>query len=258
MPGGESFFFRGDSTGVLCIHGFMASPSEIRWLGAHLATNGRTVYGPRLPGHATDYHDMDRQRWQDWYCAVEDGLGVLRAQCERVFVVGHSMGGMLGLLLAANAQVDGLAALATPVMFPGRAMAAAGWVKLVRPYTDQTDIGPLIQTIKDEQTRRGEAVVGRVRYDQWSTAAIGEIYALSNVVRDCLPAVQAPLLLIYSEADKTVMLDNRDYVLAHVKTVPVEQHTLKQSDHILPQDSERETVFALVDEFINRHSNPGS
>jgi len=258
MSGGESFFFRGGSTGVLCLHGFMASPAEVRWLGKHLADLGCTVYGPRLPGHATDYHDMTRHRWQDWYTAVEDALGILRSQCERVFVVGHSMGGMLGLLLAANAQVDGLAALATPITFANRSMAAAHWAKWIRPYTDQTDRSTLVELINAEQTRRGEHVVGRVRHNLWSTAAVSEIFALAGVVRECLPAVKVPLLAIYSEADQTVPLSNRDLLLSQVKSSVIEQHTLKHSDHILPQDSERETVFQLVADFITQHSNPTS
>lgn len=256
MPGGESFFFRGDSTGVLCLHGFMASPAEVRWLGKHLADLGSTVYGPRLPGHATDYRDMTRQRWQDWYAAVEDALALLRSQCKQVYVVGHSMGGMLGLLLAANTTVDGLAALAVPITFANRSMAAAPWAKWIRPYTDQTDRSKLVELINAEQTRRGENVIGRVRHNLWSTAAVGEIFALAGVVREYLPAVKVPLLAIYSEADQTVPLSNRDLLLSQVKSTVVEQHTLKQSDHILPQDSERDTVFQLVADFITRQSNP--
>lgn len=256
MSGGESFFFRGGSTGVLCLHGFMASPAEIRWLGKHLADLGSTVYGPRLPGHATNHRDMARQRWQDWYTTVEDALGILRTQCDKVFVVGHSMGGMLGLLLAANTQVDGLAALATPVLFTNPSMAAAHWAKWIRPYTDQTDTSALIQIILDEQARRGENAVGRVRHNLWSTAAVGELFALAGIVREQLSKVDVPLMLVYSEADKTVSLGNRDMIRARVKTQVVEQHTLKNSDHILPQDSERETVFQLVADFINRYSNP--
>ncbi|MEP6988189.1 MAG: hypothetical protein ABI970_21475, partial [Chloroflexota bacterium] len=126
----------------------------------------------------------------------------------------------------------------------------------LRPYTDQSDSGPLVQLIRDEQTRRGETVVGRVRHGLWSTAAVGELFALSLAVQACLPDVKVPLTLIFSEADKTVGLNNRDMILARVKSAAVEQHTLKNSDHILPQDSERETVFGLVADFIKRSSNP--
>jgi carboxylesterase len=253
MPGAESFFYRGGVVGCLCLHGFMASPAEVRWLGAHLAEAGLTVYGVRLPGHGTHERDMARQSWMDWYTASLDGLKVLQAQCDRVFVVGHSMGGMLALLLAATAPLHGVAALAAPVVFRSRMMAQSGWLKYVRPYTDQTDHSPLQDTIRSEQTRRGEPVLGRVRYDIWSTAAVGEIFALAEVLQVHLPQITAPLLLVYSANDKTVSLENRDIIQAKVKSRVVECQTLQNSEHILPQDTERESVFAWVSDFILRN-----
>jgi carboxylesterase len=254
MPGGESFYFKGGAVGVLCLHGFTASPAEVRWLGEHLAGQGFTVYGPRLPGHATHPHDLGRCRWQDWYTVALDGCHLLHSHCQQVFVVGHSMGGDLALLLAANGAVDGVVALAAPVIFHSRQMAIAPWLKWIMPYTDQSDRSSLPERIRALQAQRSEAVVGRVRYDLWSTAAVGELYALSGVVRDNLPLVQKPLLLLYSESDQTVPLENRDFILSQVTSRLVEQHTLQHSDHILPQDSERETVFGLVTDFVRRQS----
>ncbi len=252
QPGAEPFFYRGGAVGCLCLHGFTASPSEVRWLGEHLAGKGLTVYGARMPGHGTHPQDMARQRWMDWYGATLDGYHLLKGQCEQIFVVGHSMGGMLALLLAAHMPVSGVVALATPVVFRSFVMAQAHWLKWIRPFTDQTDRSHLPGIIREEQSRRGEAVVGRVRYDLWSTAAVGELYALAGVVYDHLPQVKAPLLLINSAADKTVKLENRDIIQARVKSKIIEPQTLQKSDHILPQDSEREVVFEWVSDFIQR------
>ena len=58
LPGGEPFFLPGGSTGCLLIHGFTASPQEMRRLGEHLAGEGHTVLGLRLPGHASTPPDM--------------------------------------------------------------------------------------------------------------------------------------------------------------------------------------------------------
>lgn len=254
MPGGESFYFKGGMVGVLCLHGFTASPAEVRWLGEHLAAQGFTVYGPRLPGHATDPHDLAHYRWQDWYSAALDGVHLLRSQCEQVVVVGHSMGGCLTLLLAAEGVVDGAVVMAAPVIFHNRQMAIAHWLKWVMPYTDQSDKTYLPELVRRLQAERGEAVVGRVRYNLWSTAAVGELYTLTGIVREHIARIQKPLLLLYSEGDKTVTLENRDLILAQIRSELIKQHTLRHSDHILPQDSERETVFALVTEFVKRHS----
>ena len=74
LSGAEPFLYRGESgVGVLLIHGWTSSPQEMRDLGKHLAGQGHTVLGLRLPGHATRPADLKRMRWRDWLAAVEDG-----------------------------------------------------------------------------------------------------------------------------------------------------------------------------------------
>lgn len=250
LPGAEPVFFRGDATGCLCLHGFMASPSEVYWQAKYLAEQGYTVYAPRLPGHGGDHRTMARLRWQDWYNAALDGWHLLRGQCRQVFVIGHSMGGMLGLLLASSVAVDGLAVLAAPVIFRHRLMANANWFKFLRPFTDQSDKTHLGQLVREEQIRRGEPLHGRVRYDIWSTGAVYQLYTLAGVVQEHLPQVTTPLMLIYSQGDQTVTLESRDSILARVGSQHIQQHILQRSDHILTMDVERETVFQLVADFV--------
>jgi carboxylesterase len=254
MQGAEPFLFPGNSIGCLVLHGFTASPAEVRWLGAHLAGRGWTVHGPRLAGHGTDYRHLARMRWEDWYASALDGYHLLKGMCGRVFVMGHSMGGLLALLLAANLPVDGVVALAAPVQFNSRAVAYASRAKYLRPFTDQTDRSPLLAVVRAEQARRGEPVLGRVRYNIWSTGAVGELYRLAQQTDACLPGIRAPLCLIYSKGDRTVPLANQAYIAGRVGSAQVEQHTLSNSDHILVQDNERETVFRLAADFVSRHA----
>lgn len=254
--GAEPYFHRGGDVGCLCLHGFMASPAEIYWLNEHLAGQGYTVYAPRLPGHGIDYRLMRRVGWRDWYVAALDAYQVLRAQCKQVFLVGHSMGGMLSLLLASEGLGDGAAVLAAPVMFQVRTMSIAHWLKYVLYYTDQTDRSPLPELIRAEQQRRGQTVTGRVRYDRWATSAVAEIYQLAGVVRSRLAEVKSPLLLVYSEGDKTAPPENMLMILDNVRTANREYHLIAEGGHILPQDVARETVFAYVSDFIARNSTP--
>jgi carboxylesterase len=44
----EPFFFPGNDTGCLLIHGFTGAPTEMRPLGEFLAGKGYTVLGVRL------------------------------------------------------------------------------------------------------------------------------------------------------------------------------------------------------------------
>lgn len=256
MQGAESFYCRGGEIGCLCIHGFTASPAEVRWLGQHLHAQGHTVYGPRLPGHGIYHTALAHQQWQDWYSVVLDGYMLLASQCKQVFVVGLSMGGLLALLLASQQPVAGAVVMAAPVLFKGRSIQYARYLRWLVPYTDQTDRSSFAEMIRQEQARRGEAVIGRVRYGIWSTQAVGQLYALSQVVNAHLKDIRVPLQLIYSEADQVVPLSSLEHIIQQVPSEMVEVQRLQHSDHILPQDSERETVFALSSDFIQRHRNP--
>lgn len=251
MPGAEPYWHSGADTGCLVLHGFTASPAEVRWLSEYLAGQGHTVYAPRLAGHGTTPESLARTRWQDWYAAALDGYWMLRATCQRVVVVGHSMGGLLALLLASDQPVAGVAALAAPIRFSGQTRHAR-WIYRVRPYTDQTDRTGFPERLRQAQLARGEAPTGRVRYDRWPTRAVAELVTLSDVTRDRLEQVSAPLLLVNSAADPTVPADHAGMIAAAVASADVERHMLHTCQHILTQDVEHETVFALVAAFVAR------
>ena len=251
MPGAEPYLRLGDDTGCLVLHGFTASPAEVRWLAEHLAAQGRTVYAPRLAGHGRTPADLARTRWPDWYANALDGYQMLRANCRRVIVVGHSMGGLLALLLASDQPVDGVAVLATPLRFSAQAHASR-WTYRLRPYTDQSDRSGFPERLRQAQAARGEPATGRVRYDRWPTRSVAELVMLADTAHARLPQVSAPLLLVYSSADRTASPDNADTIAAGVTSADVERHTLHVGEHILPQDDERDTVFALVAAFVAR------
>jgi carboxylesterase len=251
MPGAEPVFHRGGPTGILCLHGLTATPDEVRWLADHLAGAGHTVSAPRMAGHGTHHRDLQHTRWGDWYTSALDAYYVLRAQCERVVVGGLSMGALVALLLAASQPVDGVYALAAPLELSGaRSRRTVRLVGSVRPFVPMPDDTNFPRRLRTEQLRRGEPNRGRVRYDIWSTQAVVELYDLMDVVRGQLGQVTAPACLVYSEADGTVPVYNRDLVAAGLGSAQVETHTLKDSGHILTQDSECEAVFATVADFV--------
>lgn len=255
LRGAEPFFFSGGAVGCLCLHGFTASPAEVRWLGEHLRDGGFTVYGQRLAGHGTDPSHLARTTWMDWYASALDSYHLLRGACQQVVLVGHSMGGLLALLLATEVEAAGVAALAAPLRFSSRVMANARWLRYPLPYSMQPDRSALPQVVRQEQARRGDEVLGRVRYDRWSSAAVAQLYALSRYTESQLAQVTAPLLLVYSQADKTVAVAQSDYIASKVSSKIIERHILEKSGHILTQDVEREQVFAWVAGFVAAVAN---
>ena len=68
--------------GVAICHGFTGSPLSVLPWAEHLAALGHAVTVPLLPGHGTDWRDLARHRWQDWYQAFESAYLDLAARTE--------------------------------------------------------------------------------------------------------------------------------------------------------------------------------
>ncbi len=255
--GARPIFQPGGAMGCLCLHGFSAAPTEIFWLADHLHhTLGMTTYSARLTGHGTDPADMNRMRWRDWYLSARDGYQLLADQCEQVFIAGVSMGGLLTLLLAAADDIHPAAAavIAAPLSFSDVNVYRAKWIKLYRRQAPMPDQSNLPQIVREEQRKRGEPVIGRTHYTTWSVSAVAEMQTLSEVARDHLDHIRTPLTLIYAEQDKAVPLACSDEIASQVNSPEVVQHTLKQSGHVITQDTEREQAFQMVESFFRRYT----
>lgn len=236
----------------MCVHGFTASPEEMRWLGEYLHERGLTVCGPRLAGHGTHEDMLRNQQWTDWYEDVLDGIAMLRAHCTTVFAVGLSMGGLLSLRVAAAGLVDAAVVMAAPLYVPSRIVPLARVLKYVYPYYDPGATGTLDAHVREQQRKMGREDYGRVSYDVRNpTAAVAQLHALMQEVRAHLSDITVPLAVIYSKADTTVPFDNMQQVIDGVRSRDLVQHVLERSDHVLTQDIERETVYRLVWDFLN-------
>lgn len=110
----EPFYFKGTATGILLIHGLNGSPSEMRFLGERLASEGWTVLGIRLSGHGSTREDLEESNWLDWIQDAEKGVNQLRRTCKQVIGVGLSMGGLIALHLASKGIIDGLITMNAP------------------------------------------------------------------------------------------------------------------------------------------------
>ena len=98
LQGAEPFLLPGGRHGVLLIHGFTGLPAELRLLGEYLNARGFTVLAIRLAGHGTTVEDLSRMEHEDWMDSVRDGYAILSGACDRISVVGHSMGAVFAAL----------------------------------------------------------------------------------------------------------------------------------------------------------------
>ena len=222
-------------------------PEEMRWLGEYLAGQGHTVLGVRLAGHATHPRDLARTQWTDWLISVEEGLAILRGVTERVFVVGLSMGGALALLSAARYPFAGVVAMSTPAQaFSSGPRWALRLYARLRPMLHKGVLeadGPLA----------GRREAEYPAYPQFPAGIILAVTDLIQAMRVALPAVQVPVLLIYSRADEAVLAESMQLLYDSLGTQDKEMLAFDDIDHALVRDKERNMVFQAVARFIEKY-----
>ncbi|MGD0612162.1 MAG: alpha/beta fold hydrolase [Anaerolineales bacterium] len=250
IPTAEPYWFPGNRTGVLLIHGFTGTPKEMRWMGEYLNQQGYTVLGIRLAGHATRPEDMIRTRWQDWLLSVEDGYHLLGSCTERIFLAGLSMGGVLSLTFAATAPVQGVIAMSTPYDLPADPrLRMLGLLSWLTPYMPKGDDKP-------GEGWFGDAWKQHVSYPQNPLRSIGELNQLLGVMRAGLPQVRAPVLLINSRDDDPFIRDSMPKIHAQLGSLDKQTMWVEGSGHVITEEPQRMTVFAAAAEFIRRVSLP--
>lgn len=244
-PGAEPFSSAGDEIGVLFCHGFTGSPASMRPWAEAVAEAGHSVELPRLPGHGTDWHELARTTWDDWFATVERSLLDLAQRCTRRFVFGLSMGGTLSLALAQAHPdlVDGLVLVNPSVMSRNRALVALPALR---------HVVPALPGITNDIAKPGQDEVG---YDRMPLHALHSLTRAWPVVRAGLPAMTTPILLLHSAVDHVVEPDSSTYLLAHVGSDDVTEVVLPDSYHVATLDHDLPTIVERSLAFVDRLSD---
>lgn len=246
LPGAEPYAADGGPVGVLLVHGFTSSPQSLRGWAEHLAGEGFTVRLPRLPGHGTSWQELAITRWPDWFSAVERALDDLRARCDRVVVMGLSMGGALALRLAEvrGPAVAGLV-LVNPSLVDERPALRALPV-LRRVVTTVPGVGGDI----------AKPGVRELAYDRVPLAALASLVELWRVTQHDLPLVTQPLLVLLSAEDHVVAPASGRLLRERVSSVDVESVVLERSYHVATLDYDAEQVAVRSAAFARRVADP--
>lgn len=238
----DPFFYKGGKTGILLIHGFSGTPSEMRPMGEYFKEKGYTVSAPLLAGHGTTPEDMEKTYWPDWWKSVLDAYEQLMTEVEECFVAGLSMGGALSLYLASQKPVAGAIPMCAPIWVQDRRAFFAGVLHHFIPYKKRT-------------IRRAEEIEKQmVTYDRTPVKSVGSLNRLISTVRQHLPNVSVPTLVIQSKLDEVVVPKSAEYIHEKISATDKKLSWYEKSSHIITLDKERKKLFAEVEEFIQQHS----
>jgi len=107
----------GSSTIVMFIHGFMGSPNQFESLIETVHNAGCSYCSILLPGHGFRMNEFSKSNSHDWERHVQTEIDKIKDKYEKIYLFGHSMGGLLALNASLNNEnkIAGVFILQTPL-----------------------------------------------------------------------------------------------------------------------------------------------
>ncbi|WP_455048653.1 alpha/beta hydrolase [Mitsuokella sp.] len=243
MEGAEPFFLPGGRTGVLLIHGFTGLPAELLLMGKYLQAEGFSVLGVRLAGHGTTVEDMSHMTGEDWLDSARDGYAILQGACDRIVVAGHSMGGILALLLAAEKEAAGVISMSAPIY-----IAEESGIAMLPPR----DVCHGQFVPKARRKLRNVPPAVNHTYRSMPLEGVHEMLGLIERAKHVLPQIKMPALILHSLNDRTADAESALYLREHLGSREKPLVWLKSSGHLIPVGEERDLVFESAAAFVSR------
>jgi len=241
--GRTAFSHDGGDVGVLLVHGFSGAPGSMRPWADHLVAEGFSVRLPLLPGHGTRWQDANRTTFADWLGEVTAALQELTARCRAVVVCGLSMGGTLTLRLA-ELYPESMAGI---VLVNPSVLTLRKDAKYLLPVLRY--VLPAYPGINGDIAKPGVEEPGY----RWIPVKAGDSLSKAwPVVRQDLPKITTPVLLLHSRVDHVVEPVNARVVHDEISSTDVTEIVLERSYHVATLDHDAELIFTASVEFIEK------
>lgn len=241
IPGAEPWSHAGGPDGALVLHGFTGNPGSMRGIAEALAEAGFTVELPLLPGHGTKVEDMIPTSFADWLGHAEATYRSLAERCERVVVVGLSMGGALAAWLASEHPEIAGAVLINAVVSAPEGMKEAVEQVLATGADRFEGIGSDIADPDQVETA----------YPETPLAPLLTLFAAADEFAHRLGRITSPVLVVTSTQDHVVPPENSDIIAAEVAG-PVERLRCERSYHVVTLDYDKDLVIGATVDFARK------
>ncbi|MEA2059985.1 MAG: alpha/beta hydrolase [Thermodesulfobacteriota bacterium] len=186
--------------GILLIHGYMASPAEMKPLGKYFFEKGYTVYIPRLKGHGTAPEDLAETKYTQWIESVEEGYILLRSLCDSIFVGGFSTGAGLALDLAS--RVDCIKAVFTvcpPMKLNDFGTNFVSSVDIWNQMMKKAHLKGLAREFVKNSPENPD-----INYLRNPVSGVRQLEQFMKALEDRMTSIKAPVLVVQSRKDPVV------------------------------------------------------
>jgi carboxylesterase len=236
----------------LLLHGLGGGVYEMQLLGEYLHVQGLSVRGINYPGHDRPITRMPSSTWQQWYDYILETYKQLSQKYSSIFVIGFSTGCPLALHLAASYPVSKLVLLSPFLAIryePYYLLRLEAYLLAIGQLVKYLHLPRLRLPIQDKVMR--QAAEAAAFFQTFNLSSVRSAIELIDRVKLELPEIEVPTLVIQSPKDTVVDPAGAEFIYRQLGSKIKKLHWLKNSDHIISLDVEREEVFAQIGEFLS-------
>ncbi|WP_420628734.1 alpha/beta hydrolase [Candidatus Leptofilum sp.] len=255
--------------GLLMLHGFMGSPLSSHPMANYLAEHGVSVHCPLLPGHGHHPDKLRKIPRQAWLDEAEEAFEAVQGLYDELFLMGHSMGTILGAhLCLQNPDPRGLIMLTPFYDVPDDRLNLVKYLRYVMtwfyPHKMRSmrklvrervlDFDPTINFDDPEFQKNDLPKVSRVPID-----ALVEMVKMAAYGRTLWPKFTTPSIIFRGGHDPAVKPGTIDALYAVLPGPDKKLVTFEEAGHepMRPFDPAHKELWSQALEFIRQHSKIG-
>lgn len=219
---------------ILVIHGFSSGLSDNEFLVNQLQLHPDfDVFAWTLPGH--DKKIINKVKYTDWIDAVDIQIRyLLKNKYKEIYVVGHSMGGLLsGYLASQYPQIKKVVFLSAGYDFFSKDQYKEDLKKL--KGLKDTDAGY-------------KSFFRKLTRVPISTAI--ELKKLIKEYRPHIKQVKQETLVLHGDKDEVVPYKAMKYIKENIKSENVTYTTVKDGRHVLLRGKKKQRVINYIEAFL--------
>ena len=231
--------------GLVFSHGYMASPREARYVAKYLFEKGINVYVPRLRGHATDPEALKHITSEDWEYDFKLAFTLMRQTCDKVFVGGFSMGGLLALIHASEFKVDGVIVINSALRLNNLQVTYV--VPALHAFNEMA-ASLNAKGVKDWIVNNSEN--SKINYAKHPFESIVQMEKIMKKTDQNLKNINAPILILQGDNDPVVNPKSAQLIYEGVSSRQKKLILIPRDNHIIISKQEDSEVFNSIYRFI--------
>ncbi len=241
LPGAGPFYFEGNKIGIMMLHGFGGGTcADLKYIAKDIFNQkGYSIYIPLLPGFGTHPEQLHKVKVKDWLESLEKEFKFIQDKCDVIIVGGHSIGGVLPFIIAKSHEINGIFAISAPIGIRGIGPLIAPLLNIFVKY----------HAIESDQFKRDTN--GKwVGYDKIPINIVGKVKELIKQMREILPEIQSPVLLLQGRKDRQIKKKSIDYIYYRVKSLNKKKIWLENNDHPILDSPDHNIIVSEIIKFI--------